>query len=76
MKKIILKTLTFYKTYLSKILFWFFGSNCRFYPTCSDYGKFAIQKFGILRGCVLTLKRLSRCHPFGGAGFDPIPEKT
>lgn len=47
---------------------------CRYQPTCSHYSQEAIAKHGVLRGGWLTLKRLSRCQPFGGSGFDPVPE--
>lgn len=51
------------------------GSGCRFTPTCSAYFLEAVEKFGIVRGSWLGLRRLARCHPWGGCGFDPIPEK-
>ncbi|MEN9343904.1 MAG: hypothetical protein RLZZ453_691 [Chlamydiota bacterium] len=51
----------------------FLGHNCRFYPTCSDYGVEAIQKHGAWRGAWLTFKRLLRCHPFCAGGCDPVP---
>ncbi len=47
--------------------------SCRFEPSCSVYGVEAIQKHGPLRGLWLTLKRLGRCHPWGGNGYDPVP---
>lgn len=47
---------------------------CRYQPTCSNYGIQAIQRFGVLRGGWLTLKRLGRCHPWGGHGYDPVPD--
>lgn len=50
------------------------GQNCRFHPTCSEYAIAVIQRFGIARGCWLTLKRLGRCHPWHPGGFDPPPE--
>lgn len=46
---------------------------CRYTPTCSAYGEEAIRLHGALRGGWLTVKRLSRCHPWGGHGFDPVP---
>lgn len=47
--------------------------TCRFTPTCSAYALQALQQHGTWRGCWLTLRRLSRCHPFGGQGEDPVP---
>ncbi len=47
--------------------------SCRFTPTCSQYALEALRKYGPLKGSWLTLKRLSRCHPWGGSGYDPVP---
>ncbi len=49
-------------------------SPCRFFPTCSEYASEAISTHGPWRGLVLTVRRLSRCRPFGPSGFDPVPE--
>lgn len=49
------------------------GPKCRFTPTCSQYGLEAFKKYGVWRGFWLTLKRISRCHPLGGSGYDPLP---
>jgi putative membrane protein insertion efficiency factor len=49
------------------------GPKCRFTPTCSQYGLEAFKKYGVGRGFYLTLKRISRCHPWGGSGYDPLP---
>ncbi|MGX9356517.1 membrane protein insertion efficiency factor YidD [Roseobacteraceae bacterium S113] len=49
------------------------GHNCRFQPTCSAYALEALQTHGGLRGSVLTLKRLAKCHPWGKDGYDPVP---
>lgn len=47
--------------------------SCRFTPTCSQYALEALRKHGLLKGGWLTLRRLARCHPWGGSGYDPVP---
>jgi putative membrane protein insertion efficiency factor len=50
------------------------GANkCRYTPTCSHYGIEALKKYGLFKGGWLTLKRIGRCHPWGGHGYDPVP---
>ncbi|PVD49523.1 membrane protein insertion efficiency factor YidD [Terrimonas sp.] len=49
------------------------GPKCRFTPTCSQYGIEAFKKHGLIKGLWLTVKRISRCHPWGGHGYDPVP---
>ena len=49
------------------------GSGCRFHPTCSEYFLQAVERHGFLRGSWLGLRRISRCHPWGGQGDDPVP---
>jgi putative membrane protein insertion efficiency factor len=51
----------------------FLGKQCRFVPTCSQYGIEALRKHGALKGSWLTIKRIARCNPWGGAGYDPVP---
>jgi putative membrane protein insertion efficiency factor len=50
-------------------------ASCRFEPTCSHYAAEAIQKRGIFIGTYLAIKRIARCHPWGGQGYDPVPDK-
>lgn len=53
----------------------FMPSRCRFIPSCSEYAYLALQEYGILQGLKLTVKRILRCHPWGDAGLDPLPQK-
>ena len=52
-----------------------FPSTCRFQPTCSHYAIEALETHGLLRGVWMALKRIGRCHPWGGSGYDPVPKK-
>lgn len=49
------------------------GHGCRFHPTCSEYSKQAYESFGFIKGFFLSLRRICRCNPFGGSGYDPLP---
>jgi len=63
-----------YRRTLSPLLVFLFpGAGCRFDPTCSTYALEALRSHGPLRGSWLTIKRLARCHPWGGCGHDPVP---
>ena len=70
--KILISFIKLYKITLSP----FIGNACRYQPTCSQYGMEAIQKHGPYTGGWLTVKRVCSCHPWGGHGYDPVPEKT
>lgn len=50
-------------------------NNCRFVPTCSNYAIEAINAYGAFQGSIMTIKRIMRCNPFGGSGYDPVPIK-
>jgi putative membrane protein insertion efficiency factor len=50
------------------------GPRCRYVPTCSAYAEEALRVHGAARGTLLALRRLGRCHPWGGSGYDPVPE--
>ena len=71
MKKIIIYLIKIYQITLSPLL----GSNCRFQPTCSQYMIEAIDLHGVLKGLGLGFKRISKCHPLGAKGHDPVPGK-
>ena len=54
----------------------FFGPTCRFEPTCSRYAEAALLRYGLVRGSWFAVRRIGRCHPLGGSGYDPIPERV
>jgi putative membrane protein insertion efficiency factor len=70
-KSIFIFPIKVYQWFISPLL----GPNCRFKPTCSNYMIQAIQEWGIIKGIWLGLKRITRCHPWGGFGEDPVPKK-
>lgn len=72
MKKIILALIKFYQREISNYNF----GCCKFIPTCSAYAYQAIERFGVIKGLILFLRRFLRCNPFfKGYGYDPVPEK-
>lgn len=56
-----------------KIISPLIGPKCRFTPTCSNYAVEALKKYGVFKGSWLAVKRIAKCHPWGGSGYDPVP---
>jgi hypothetical protein len=75
MNKLIIGILRTYKKIVSPFLTILFGNACRFTPTCSEYTIEALEKHGTVNGLTMGIKRLGKCHPWGGSGYDPIPVK-
>ena len=69
MKRVVILAIRVYQIALSPFL----PTSCRYSPTCSHYSQEAVQQYGTTKGVWLGLKRLARCHPWGGKGFDPVP---
>ena len=69
-KKIAISIVQCYQRFISPLL----GNNCRFHPTCSNYALEAINRFGVIKGCWLTSKRILKCHPLNAGGEDPVPQ--
>ncbi len=71
LRKIYIFPIKVYQWTISPLL----GQTCRFEPSCSHYAVEAVEEWGIFKGTWLGLKRIFRCHPWGGHGFDPVPKK-
>ena len=67
-RDLLIKIITFYQKNISGV----FGRKCRFYPSCSEYAKQAIDKYGIIKGSLKGLKRIFKCHPFNVGGIDKL----
>jgi len=61
----------FYQILISPLL----GSSCRYQPTCSEYGMEALKTWGLFKGLFMSVKRILKCHPWGGKGYDPVQKK-
>ncbi|MEF9917106.1 MAG: membrane protein insertion efficiency factor YidD [Lachnospiraceae bacterium] len=70
MKRILIGLIKFYRKYLSPLKV---RSHCIYVPTCSQYGIEAIEKYGAIKGSLLTVWRILRCNPFAKGGYDPVP---
>lgn len=68
LKRLVLLLIELYKRTLSPYL----PGGCRFHPSCSEYSREAVEKYGVLKGLYLTVRRILRCHPFNPGGYDPV----
>jgi putative membrane protein insertion efficiency factor len=71
LKKLFIFPIRLYQRYLSPLL----GKNCRFDPTCSHFAVEAIEEWGVIKGIWMGARRIAKCHPWGGFGYDPVPKK-
>ena len=69
LKKLFLLLIRFYQVGISPLI----GPGCRFQPTCSQYAIIAINRYGVVKGTYLAVRRLLKCHPFHKGGYDPVP---
>lgn len=69
MRKVAIGLIVVYQHMISPLL----GPSCRYQPTCSEYTKEAIEKYGVAQGAWMGAKRIARCHPFHEGGYDPVP---
>ena len=73
MKKVIifpfLAIIRFYQNFISPLI----PSTCRYTPTCSEYAKQSLVKHGLIKGSFISIKRIIKCNPWGGNGYDPVP---
>jgi len=65
------KIISGYQRFVSPL----FGPSCRYHPSCSEYARLAVRRYGPLRGAWLGLRRIARCHPLAAGGVDPVPEQ-
>ena len=72
MRQILIALIKLYRYAISPYL----APSCRYTPTCSSYAMEAVERFGIFRGSWLAIRRISRCHPWHEAGYDPVPDNT
>jgi putative membrane protein insertion efficiency factor len=70
LKKVLLVLIRFYQKWISPLKG---HPTCRFYPTCSAYAYEAIEKYGVIKGMYLAIRRILKCHPFHPGGYDPVP---
>ena len=71
LKRVALSLIRIYKVTLSPL----FAGSCRYVPGCADYMSESIERYGVMRGGWMGTRRICRCHPFGGHGYDPVPDR-
>ena len=71
MKYILIQLIRGYRLLISPL----FPPTCRFQPTCSNYALTAIERFGVIKGSIMAVTRILRCHPFHPGGYDPVPKE-
>ena len=71
-RRLVMGLILVYRYSLASIM----GQRCRFAPSCSEYGLEAVRRHGAVKGGWLAAKRVARCHPWGGSGYDPVPDLT
>jgi putative membrane protein insertion efficiency factor len=69
-RRLVMGLILLYRYSLASVM----GQRCRYFPSCSEYGLEAVKRHGALAGGWLAAKRIARCHPWGGWGYDPVPE--
>lgn len=72
MRAVLIALIRAYQWFVSPLL----GNHCRFYPSCSQYAREAIERHGVSRGVWLAIRRVARCHPWYPGGVDPVPEPS
>ena len=72
MRPVLIALIRIYQFFLSPLL----GNHCRFYPSCSQYAREALEFHGVVRGLGLAIRRVLRCHPWHPGGVDPVPEPS
>ena len=72
MRAVLIALIRAYQLFFSPLL----GNHCRFYPSCSQYAREAVERYGVMRGVWLAIRRVLRCHPWHPGGFDPVPEPS
>ncbi|MBW1807985.1 MAG: membrane protein insertion efficiency factor YidD [Deltaproteobacteria bacterium] len=69
MKWLLIALIKLYQILISPWL----GQRCRFYPSCSEYAQKSLRKYGFLKGSLMAVRRISKCHPYNPGGYDPVP---